>query len=205
MDGFFAVVRRPIRAQAPHLDPRRSSIGSMAAQASGLRTARPGHFAASSGEPPLCWPALFSRTALTHPDIQWKRRYSCKTEKHHYNSSPNQIQHHRRRIRPNIHGAAEIVIASSLDKPIPSLLAMPRTSESSMTHIHITAFGKAFAGAAARAAAASQFSSVHHTSSSRWVHPAGDRKRGRLPNVRDGRRRPRGAFERNAAHNTDIT
>ena len=40
---------------------------------------------------------------------------------------------------------------------------------------------------------------------SRWVHPAGDQKYGRLPSVRDGRRRPRGAFERNAAPNTDIT
>ena len=40
---------------------------------------------------------------------------------------------------------------------------------------------------------------------SRWVHPAGDQKYRRLPSVRDGRRRPRGTVERNAAANTDVT
>ena len=34
---------------------------------------------------------------------------------------------------------------------------------------------------------------------------AGDRKRGQLSNARGGRRRPEGAFEGKAAHNTDIT
>ena len=172
MDGFFEVNRRPTRAQGHYLDGRRCSVGSSATRSLRVAYCKAKPFRYTS----------WRTTAFLACRSSQERRSHIPT----YDTLARQSS-----IIITVPKIGSNTIAG---KFLPISSALPRwcsrTRWTNQFHhcwqcrvnrIHIAAFGKAVAAVAARASAASQFSSVHHTSSSCWLtHPGSILARGVL-------------------------